>query len=891
MPEGIMIKHIPNGLNDPFQHFSYELVPRKPKEDEFIIVRAEITPYAQAEQAFVRWKLNGHDQTLVAGRRVTDYLKNNEYVEFELGRFKAQDWIQYRIEVESQGKNYASPWHMLVVGKTFTLGEVKTVAFRENVAVVEFLEVGQSQPALYFSFAGGTLKIINSLTPLELPCAEKTSWQALNDDHYVYQNDLTGYRVEICKQPFRYLVKDATGSVVLESYGGALPYWEWADDFAGQKEYTLRFKSTARNYYGFGERYDRLNQKGTVRKTCVYNPYLNQTEETYIPVPFFLTEKGYGLFLNTAQYTSFDLGGQLDDLLEIQGKTNRKQDYLEINLFFGEPKQILKEFLEITGTPALPPKWSFGPWISSNSWNTQREVIEQVEKLKALEIPATVLVVEAWSDEATFYLINDAQYDLKPGVEAFSYAELRFSPDSKWPDFKGMIDYIHANNLKFILWQIPVLKYMGNEENAQHERDIEYAISQGYCVKNKDGTPYRITDGWFGQSLLLDFTNPEARAWWFNKRKYLLEDLKVDGFKTDGGEFIFDDQLQFSDGSAGDEMRNLYPVKYIEAYHEFAGKDRITFSRAGFTGGQKYPLYWGGDQTSSFRTLKSLLIAGLSLNISGNPFWGWDLAGFSGDIPTPELYIRSVEMATFCPVMQFHSESRGAENWDRSPWNMQARTGDERIIDLFRFYANLRMNLLPYIYNEAIYISAHGEPLMRPLVYDYPDDPRVYNIEDQYLFGRNLLIAPVVVEGARQRKIYLPRGKWTDFWTGTVYPGESYINYRCDLGKIPVLLKDQSVLPLNLGADFQLGGPIGNRVDRYENLCFLLTGEKTERYRFIDDLGNEIFIAAEGGTVELKASGNLTCVYLLARQQLAAPADLIGKLPGRDDLLLYKWKL
>lgn len=233
-------------------------------------------------------------------------------------------------------------------------------------------------------------------------------------------------------------------------------------------------------------------------------------------------------------------------------------------------------------------------------------------------------------------------------------------------------------------------------------------------------------------------------------------------------------------------MRNLYPVKYIEAYHEFAGKDRITFSRAGYTGAQKYPLYWGGDQTSSFRTLKSLLIAGLSMNISGNPFWGWDLAGFSGDIPTPELYVRSVEMATFCPVMQFHSESRGAENWDRSPWNMQARTGDERIIDLYRFYANLRMNLLPYIYNEAIYISTHGEPLMRPLFYDYPEDPRVFNIEDQYLFGRSLLVAPVIVEGARQRKIYLPRGQWTDFWTGKVYSGESYINYPCDLGKIPV---------------------------------------------------------------------------------------------------------
>lgn len=891
MSEGIMIKHIPNGLNDPYQHFPYELVPRKPKEDDFVIVKAEIEPSSRAEKAVLRWKLNGHDQPLVEGRRVTNYLEKTEYVEFELGRFKAKDWIQYRIEVEAKGKNYSSAWYTFTVGKTFALGEVKTVEFRQNNVVVEFSAVGRYEPVLYFSFADGTLKIINSLTPLDLAEGGGTSFQALDENRYVYQNDLTGYRVEIYKQPFQYIIKDDAGSIVLASYGGVLDYWEWTDDFVGQKEYTLRFKSSSQKYHGFGERYDRLNHKGTVKKTCVYNPYLNQTEETYIPIPFFIAENGYGLFLNTALYTSFDLGCKLDGLLAIQGKTNKKRDYLELNLFFGGPKQVLKEFLRTTGEPFLPPKWSFGPWISSNSWNTQQEVIEQVEKLKELEIPATVLVVEAWSDEATFYLINDAQYDLKPGSEAFSYQELRFSSDGKWPDFKGMIDYIHENNLKFILWQIPVLKYMGNERHEQHERDIEYAISQGYCVKNPDGTPYRITDGWFGQSLLLDFTNPEARAWWFKKRRYLLEDLKVDGFKTDGGEFIFDDHLQFYDGSKGDEMRNLYPLQYIEAYHEFAGKDRITFSRAGFTGVQKYPLYWGGDQTSSFHTLKSLLIAGLSMNISGNPFWGWDLAGFSGDIPTPELYIRSVEMATFCPVMQFHSESRGAENWDRSPWNMQARTGDERIIDLYRFYANLRMNLLPYIYNEAIHVSAHGEPLMRPLFYDYPDDPRVFNIEDQYLFGRSLLVAPVIVEGARQRKIYLPRGQWTDFWTGTVYSGENYINYPCDLGKIPVFIKEQSVLPLNLGTAFELGGNIGNRIDRYEKLCFWLTGAKTERFLFTDDLGNQIIISGAGGTVDLNASGNLSCVYILAKHQLDKPAVLIGNLPGRDDLLLYKWEL
>ena len=891
MQEKIMIKHIPHGLNDPYQHFSFELVPRKPKTEEFIRVKAELKPSFREEKPLLQWKLNGHSQPPVTGRRVVDYLAKKEFVEFELGRFKDKDQIEYWIEVEFKEKLYSSPSYSFFVGCRDALSVVKTVEFHKNHVMMEFLEVGRNRPMVYFTFTNGALKIINSLTPLDLSGQGQVSFQRVDEEQYIYQDNLTGYQVEIFKHPFCYIVKDKNGSVVLESYSEALDYWEWVDDFAGQKNYTLRFKTATRKYYGFGERYDRLNQKGTVKDICVYNQYLDQTEETYIPIPFFIAENGYGMFLNTSQYLSFDLGRKLDDLLEIQGKVNEKQDYLELYLFFGEPREALKEFLQMTGTPVLPPKWSFGPWISGNSWNTQREVIEQVKKLEELAIPATVLVVEAWSDEATFYLVNDAQYELKPGSEAFSYQELRFAPDSKWPDFKGMIDYIHENNLKFILWQIPVLKHLENEENEQHERDIEYAISKGYCVKNQDGTPYRITDGWFGGGLLLDFTNPEARAWWFNKRRYLIEELSVDGFKTDGGEFIFDDHLKFYNGLEGDEMRNLYPVKYIEAYHEFAGKDRITFSRAGFTGAQQYPLYWGGDQTSSFKTLKSLIIAGLSMNISGNPFWGWDLAGFSGDIPTPELYIRSVEMATFCPVMQFHSESRGTENWDRSPWNMMARTGDERIIEVYRFYANLRMNLLPYIYNEAAYISENSEPLMRPLFYDYPDDRRVFNIEDQYLFGRSLLVAPVIVEGAGQREIYLPSGRWVDFWEGTVYSGRKYLNYPCDLARIPVFIKDQAVIPLHLNTDFTLGGFLGNQLDQYQNLCLLLTGDKTERYEFTDDLGNKIVITGEGEKIDLKASGNLGSVFLLTKRQLTEPASFIGNLPGRKDLLLYKWEL
>ncbi|WP_255300623.1 TIM-barrel domain-containing protein [Listeria monocytogenes] len=229
-----------------------------------------------------------------------------------------------------------------------------------------------------------------------------------------------------------------------------------------------------------------------------------------------------------------------------------------------------------------------------------------------MQIPSTVVVLEQWSDEATYYMFNDAEYDEKAPSEAYSYDEIRFPSWGRWPDPKGMVDYIHDNKMKLILWQIPIQKYLNRQQHPLKDREEAYMIEKGYVVKNPDGSPYRIPENWFTESLIMDFSNEEGKKWWFDKRQYLI-DIGVDGFKTDGGEFVFGEGLQFADGRRGDEMRNLYPNDYVEAYYQFAQQnDGMTFSRAGYTGAQNFPAHWAGDERSTFDAFRRSLIAGLS---------------------------------------------------------------------------------------------------------------------------------------------------------------------------------------------------------------------------------------------------------------------------------------
>jgi alpha-glucosidase (family GH31 glycosyl hydrolase) len=278
-------------------------------------------------------------------------------------------------------------------------------------------------------------------------------------------------------------------------------------------------------------------------------------------------------------------------------------------------------------------------------------------------------------------------------------------------------------------------------------------------------------------------------------------------------------------------MRNLYPNEYIESYYKFINKnnsgEKICFSRAGYTGAQRFPAHWAGDEHSTFEAFRKSIIAGLTAGMSGISFWGWDIAGFSGEIPTAELYIRASQMAAFCPIMQYHAESKAEFNQDRTPWNIAERTGDMRVIEIYRNYAQLRMNLLPYIYNEALKSSNSGIPMMRTLFMEYPDDINCAGIEDEYMFGDALLVCPVIREGAVKREVYLPEGKWMDFYDNRIYEGGRKIEADAPIDMIPVYVKKNSIIAFNLNENYMVPGKVPVGLDEYDNLCFIINiGQK-----------------------------------------------------------------
>lgn len=526
--------------------------------------------------------------------------------------------------------------------------------------------------------------------------------------------------------------------------------------------------------YGFGERFDFLNQKNLNRENLVYEKFTNQGDSTYLPIPFVLS-KDIGIYIDTDCQMNFS---SKEDTNGLHLFIKCPKSVNKIYFFEGNMEYQIKEFVNITGKAELPPIWSFGPWMSANRWNTHSMVLEEAQKAKELDIFHSVLVVEAWSDEATFYNFKDKEH---------------------WPNPKEMINSLHNQNLKLILWQIPIYKKLDKDQICeQHIKDCKYAVDNNFVVLNEDNTPYTIPEGrWFGGSMVPDFTNPKAKEWWFNKRQYLL-DIGVDGFKCDGGEFIYSDNVKFFDGSTGLTMKNKYSHLYTKSYKDFIGADRVLFSRAGYTGGWANTLFWGGDQLSTWNELKHVLIAGLNASISGIFYWGFDIAGFAGPMPSKELYLRSFSLATFVPIMQWHSEpiggqfselleSKDAIN-DRSPWNMAEYYNDSSLIDICRNYCNIRKMMMPYIYEEAKYSRDNGIPLMNPLFVKYSEDKNTYNIDDEYLFGRNLLIAPIINEGELIRDIYLPEGNWFDYQKQKTIKGGKIINRKYKIDEIGIFI-------------------------------------------------------------------------------------------------------
>lgn len=602
----------------------------------------------------------------------------------------------------------------------------------------------------------------------------------------------------------RYEMRLSRGGSSMSGDAASLPeiaVLEWLSD--GQRVRITVACGADEAFYGFGERYNALNQRGNVMDIRVYEQYKSQGKRTYMPIPFMLSAAGYGIYVESSRWMQFDLTAP--DRWTLDADLGEDQA-LRLVWFKGDdPVEIIGAFAQMTGPVALPPEWSFGLWMSSNEWNSQARVLREVEASVANEIQASVLVIEAWSDETTFYIWNDAQYTPTRGDAFLRYGDMMFPAEGKWPDPKAMVDALHQRGIRLILWQIPMVKIL-ERPHPQHEADRAYFEEAGFGVREPDGSLHKIRPFWFRGGYLWDVTNPAEVEWWLNKRAYLLDELGVDGFKTDGGEHLWSTEAQFHDGRQGDEVWNEFPQRYSEAYSDFVKQHRdgdgLVFSRAGYTGSQRSPAHWAGDENSTWDAYRHSILGGLSAGISGIPFWGWDIGGFSGEIPSAELYLRSAAMAAFCPIMQYHSEfnQHRVPSNDRTPWNMQEQRNDARVVPTFRFWANVRYNLMPYIWQEAQHSAQTGEPMMRALKLWHPETS-----DYQYLFGRDLLVCPVVDEGTRVLDVFLPPGTWFDMWTKKRFEGRQTVTVPVGVDHLPVFVRAGSRIPVRFGAAGEWG--------------------------------------------------------------------------------------
>ena len=778
MSKPLTILHRPTGTDAPYFAGPDERGPRDPIGGDMVGIGFLTQPGRAAEDVRLFWTRNGRPQAPIQGRPVARGDDADRWL-CELGVLEAGDTVEYWMVAAGDGERAETERYRFGVRRQRRLAGISAaVQHAQGWALATRADDSQAGPALQ-------LALIPDQQALQL---------TLGGPAIAAASAVSAAPIALRGPQAMLTVDAATGRLALETANGRVPLaLRWLEEADGCLAAVELVGALAEGeaLVGFGERFDAFDQRGRAPDVAVWEQYKNQGNRTYLPIPFFCSSQGYGCLVEGSAHVAYDLGRAIDDRWRCVAQANT-QGTVTFDLLAGAPLDMLHTFTALTGRPETLPDWAFGPWMSSNEWNTQARVEREVALTLEYDVPATALVIEAWSDETTFYIWNGAQYTPRDGGDRPRLADFSFPADGPWPDPKSMTERLHDAGIRLLLWQIPAIKQV-EHAHAQHDADTQHALEHGFVVRHGDGRPYRNPAFWFNGALIPDFSSPAASRWWLDKRAYLLDEIGIDGFKTDGSEHLQGRDIVAANGLQGDDLVNAYPNLYVGAYHRFARERRggITFSRAGHTGAGAFPAHWAGDENSTWEAYRRSIVAGLSAAMSGVVFWGWDIAGFSEDLPSAELYLRATAMATFCPIMQYHSEYTppGAPSKDRTPWNIQAHTGDERVLPLYRHFAKLRMRLLPYIRAEAAWSAASGEPLLRPLLLDTPDDPVVWRIDDQFGFGRDLLVAPVVEEGATTRRLYLPRGEWRDFWGDAVYAGGQWIEVDAPWDRISVFVR------------------------------------------------------------------------------------------------------
>jgi alpha-D-xyloside xylohydrolase len=514
--------------------------------------------------------------------------------------------------------------------------------------------------------------------------------------------------------------------------------------------------------YGLGERFGPLVKNG--QTIDIWNADGGtSSEQAYKNVSFFLTDAGYGVFVNHPGPVSFEVGSETTARVQFSVE-GQELEYLFI--YGPTPQEILRRYTALTGRPALPPAWSFGLWLTTSFTTPYDEatVSSFVDGMAERDLPLSVFHFDCfWMRE-------------------FHWCDFEWDPEA-FPDPVGTLARLKARGLRICVWINPYI--------AQRSALFAEGAEKGYLVRKPDGDVWQW-DRWQAGMGLVDFTNPDARAWYNDKLRGLL-DMGVDCFKSDFGERIPTDVV-WHDGSDPVRMHNYYAHLYNEAVFDVLREHRgdgeaVLFARSATAGGQQFPVHWGGDCIATFESMAESLRGGLSLALSGFGFWSHDIGGFERT-PDPGLFARWIPFG----LLSSHSRLHGNESY-RVPWLF-----GEQAVDILREYTKLKARLMPYLF--AAGVAAHGEgvPVMRPMVLAFPEDPTCAYLDRQYLLGPDLLVAPVFTVDD-EHAFYVPAGRWTDLRTEEVFTGPAWVRRHYPIADLPVLVRPGAVLALGARDD------------------------------------------------------------------------------------------
>ena len=577
-----------------------------------------------------------------------------------------------------------------------------------------------------------------------------------NEEQLIYQTG--SLKAVIDKAPNGYKMAFYEGDTFLtESSFRNLAYMQ---NTKTGKNYMLEqmFLDVDEYVYGLGERFTPFVKNGQVVE--MWNEDGGTASEiAYKNIPFYVTNKGYGILVDNEGDVAYEIASEKVERIQFSVEGERLDYYV---ISGKTPMGTVEKYTDLTGKPALPPAWSFGLWLTTSFTTNYDEATTSsfIQGMEDRQIPLHVFHFDCY------------------WMDAYEWCNFEWDP-ATFPDPKGMLKRYHDRGLHICVWINP---YIGQKSCLFKE-----GKENGYLVKKKDGSVWQ-TDLWQPGMALVDFTNPDAVAWYQGKLKTLL-DMGVDCFKTDFGERIPVKDIMYFDHSDPVKMHNYYTYLYNQAVFELLERERgtgeaVLFARSATVGGQQFPAHWGGDCSASYVSMAETLRGGLSLSLGGFGFWSHDISGFESTAPA-DIYKRWCQFG----LLSSHSRLHGSSSY-RVPWLF-----DDEACEILKEFVNLKCRLMPYLYGQAVRSHTEGRPVLRPMVLDFPQDRACDTLDRQYMFGDSLLVAPIFKESG-EVQYYLPEGTWYNLITGAEVTGGKWQKETHDYHSLPLMIRPNTVIAL-----------------------------------------------------------------------------------------------